>query len=243
MNPGFSERTFEFCYNAEFCQQHHALLVTHPHIPSQNQERDLGYDVEFRIMQGHFMRSLFLQHKVAFHAENRMWNNETFYDAHSGPYFRFALDNDQHNTLFRLARRRGNAYYCSPCFHARHELENHFRNDSIMNGSVLINPLDAGQITANERHNITYDPSGRVAMHSELRRFKAFRSREGDLPPLKERRVDREYVEELADELLRTTGESKYERLLSPQIVLNRPIQQAQYILGHIYDVSWFVLP
>jgi hypothetical protein len=26
VNPGFSERTFEFCYNAEYCQSNAALL-------------------------------------------------------------------------------------------------------------------------------------------------------------------------------------------------------------------------
>ena len=65
MKPGFSERTFEFCYNAEYCQLNAALLATHPHIPSQRAEKDLGYDVEFKIIDGKFTRFLFLQHKVA----------------------------------------------------------------------------------------------------------------------------------------------------------------------------------
>lgn len=49
MGPGFSERTFEFCFNAEFCQLFGGLLASHPHIPSQREEKDLGYDVEFVI--------------------------------------------------------------------------------------------------------------------------------------------------------------------------------------------------
>src|SRR6185295_4594947 len=71
MGPGFSERTFEFCYNAEYCQRNAALLATHPHIPSQQAEKDLGYDVEFQIDNGSFTRSLFLQHKVASFAERK----------------------------------------------------------------------------------------------------------------------------------------------------------------------------
>jgi hypothetical protein len=43
MGPGSNERTFEFCYNAEYCHINAALLATHPHIPSQNAEKDLGY--------------------------------------------------------------------------------------------------------------------------------------------------------------------------------------------------------
>jgi hypothetical protein len=75
VNPGFSERTFEFCYNAEYCQSNAALLATHPHIPSQNADKDLGYDVEFRILQGHYTRSLFLQHKVPSFAEVALSRN------------------------------------------------------------------------------------------------------------------------------------------------------------------------
>ena len=71
MKPGISERTFEFCYNAEFCQRHRALLASHPYLPSQNAEKDLGYDVEFEIRTRRFTRSIFLQHKVAHFAEHR----------------------------------------------------------------------------------------------------------------------------------------------------------------------------
>ena len=65
MGPGFSERTFEFCYNAEYCQINAALLATPP-IPSHRQEKDLGYDVEFRIREEAFTKSVFLQHKVSY---------------------------------------------------------------------------------------------------------------------------------------------------------------------------------
>ncbi|WP_249869151.1 hypothetical protein [Oceanobacillus saliphilus] len=44
---GFSERTFEFCFNAEFCMKNKGLLATHPLLPSQRQEKHLGYDVNF----------------------------------------------------------------------------------------------------------------------------------------------------------------------------------------------------
>ena len=68
MRPGFSERTFEFCYNAEYCHIHAAVLATHPYIPSQNAEKELGYDVEFKINEGNYTKSVFLQHKVSSYA-------------------------------------------------------------------------------------------------------------------------------------------------------------------------------
>ena len=173
MGPGFSERTFEFCYNAEYCQINAALLATHPHIPSQRQEKDLGYDVEFRIRQGAFTKSVFFQHKVSYHAEARAGRNAKFYDAHGGPYFRFSVDNEQHNTLCELSRTKGNAFYCAPRFNLRHELESHFRAPSIADNSILLDPLDVGEIYDDESHNITYARDGtNPTLHSEMRHFR-----------------------------------------------------------------------
>ena len=126
MTPGFSERTFEFCFNSEYCQLNKALLATHPNIPSQRTEKDLGYDVEFEIKNGNYTRSLFLQHKVSSIAERRAGSNSKFYAVHRGPYFRFPVDKEQHNTLCELSRTRGNAFYCAPRFNSRGALETHY---------------------------------------------------------------------------------------------------------------------
>lgn len=142
MSPGFSERTFEVCYNAEYCQINAALLATHPHIPSQRAEKDLGYDVEFKIKHGHYTRSLFLQHKVSSFAEVRAGRNAHFYAVHGQPYFRFSVDNHQHNVLCELSRTKGNAFYCAPRFHLSHELEAHFRGAAVASNAILLDPLD-----------------------------------------------------------------------------------------------------
>lgn len=60
----FSERTYEFCFNTEFFNKYRGLLAAHPTLPSQRQEKQLGYDVEFKIKNGSYCYSLFLQHKV-----------------------------------------------------------------------------------------------------------------------------------------------------------------------------------
>jgi hypothetical protein len=245
VSPGFSERTFEFCYNAEYCQLNAAMLATHPHIPSQRAEKDLGYDVEFRIAEGNFTRSLFLQHKVASFAEVRAGRNAKFYAVHGKPYFRFSIDNEQHNVLCELSRTKGNAFYCAPRFHLSHELESRFRTASVVENSILLDPADVGDVTDNERHNITYDAQGQnPTLHSELRRFRrSFAGDEEHAPELKRQPITKEYIHALSNELVRRTEESKFRRSLTKELVRARPIEQAQILLGRVYQVTWLLLP
>jgi hypothetical protein len=100
MTPGFRERTFEFCFNAEYCQINSGVLATHPHIPSQNQEKELGYDVKILIRTEEFTTSVFFQHQVPYRTEQRVGRNVPFFDAHSGLHFGFGADRDQHNLLY-----------------------------------------------------------------------------------------------------------------------------------------------
>lgn len=245
MNPGFNERTFEFCFNAEFCQTNAALLASHPHIPSQQAEKDLGYDVEFELLSGRFTRSVFFQHKVSSFAEVRAGRNAHFYNAHSGPYFRFPVDNEQHNTLCELSRTKGNAFYCAPQFHLRNELEIHFRAVSIAGSAILLDPLDVGTISDHDRHNITYGPGGaNPTLHSDLRRFK--NSYTGDrerAPFLKQNTLDAHYITDLSEELLMRTRKSRFAKEITPDLERIRPVERAQYLLGKVFQVTWLLLP
>lgn len=244
MGPGFSERTFEFCYNAEYCRLNAALLATHPHIPSQQAEKDLGYDVEFKINQGHYTRSLFLQHKVASYAGTKAGRNAHFYAAHGQPYFRFPVDNEQHNVLCELSQNKGNAFYCAPRFHLSHELDGYFWGSTIGTNAILLDPLDVGRIHDNERHNITYDAQGgNPTLHSQERRFKkTFGGGRENAPELRRWPVTREYVEDLRGELLSRTRNSKYREALPKNIEEVKPIEQVQLVLGRIYQVTWILL-
>lgn len=245
MSPGFSERTFEFCYNAEFCQINAALLATHPHIPSQRAEKDLGYDVEFKINHGHYTRSLFLQHKVSSFAEVRAGRNASFYAAHMQPYFRFPVDTEQHNVLCELSRTKGNAFYCAPRFHLSHELETNFRAASIGPNAILLDPLDIGDITDNDRHNITYDALGQnPTLHSEPHRFKrAYGGGKENAPQLKQQSITLEYVQSLSDELVRRTKDSKFRNSVTKELERGSSIERAQVLLGRVYQVTWLLLP
>ena len=245
MNPGFSERTFEFCFNAEFCHRFRGLLASHPHIPSQRMEKDLGYDVEFEIQTGQFTTSIFLQHKVSCYAQSKAGRNARFFDTHGGPYFRFSVDNDQHNTLCELSRTKGNAYYCAPRFYLSHELGSHFRANSIGDNAILLDPLQVELIYDDERHNITYAPDGSSpTFHSEPRRFeKGYSGGKEGVPEFRRRTINKEYIGELSEELLSRTVESKYARFVTREIEAYRPIERIQYLLGRVYQVSWVLLP
>jgi hypothetical protein len=245
VSPGFSERTFEFCYNAEYCQINAALLATHPHIPSQRAEKDLGYDVEFKINNGHYTRSLFLQHKVSSFAEVRAGRNALFYAAHGQPYFRFPVDNEQHNVLCELSRTKGNAFYCSPRFHLSHELETNFRRASIASNAILLDPLDIGVIADNERHNITYDALGQnPTLHSEPRRFqRVYGGGKENAPELRQQPITAAYVQSLSDELVRRTRDSKFRASVTKELERGSPIERAQVLLGRVYQVTWLLLP
>jgi hypothetical protein len=245
MTPGFSERTFEFCYNAEYCQINKALLATHPHIPSQRAEKDLGYDVEFKINEGHYTRSLFLQHKVSSFAEVRAGRNAAFFAVHGQPYFRFSVDNAQHNVLCELSRSKGNAFYCAPRFHLRNELETNFLGSSIAANAILLNPLDVGDIDDNERHNITYNVLGQnPTLHSDPRQFiRAFGGGKENAPKLNRQHITQDYVHELSHELIRRTRDSKFKQSVTSELERARPIERVQILLGRVYQVTWLLLP
>jgi hypothetical protein len=245
MGPGFSERMFEFCYNAEYCQLNAAMLATHPHIPSQRLEKYLGYDVEFRLTHERYTRSVFLQHKVSSFAEVRAGKNAKFYDTHGAAYFRFPVNNEQHNVLCDLSRSKGDAFYCAPKFYLPRQLEANFRTSSIGENSILLNPLDVGEIPDAETHNITYDTNGlNPTLHSDPRSFKrAFGGGKQNAPQLKRLPIADEYINLLSEDLLRRAKESKFKSHITTEIERLTSIEKAQFVLGRIYEVTWLLLP
>lgn len=245
MHSGFSERTFEFCFNSEYCKLNAGLLATHPHIPSQKQEKDLGYDVAFKLREGGFTRSVFFQHKVAHFAEYRSGRNAHFYDTYGTPYFRFAIDKEQHNILCELSRVGGNAFYCAPRFHRSHEFETHYRSDAISSSSILIDPLDVGEISDAERHNVIYDVVGSQAMlHSEPRSFaRVYGGGRDQAPDLRQRRITDEFIAELSERLYRHMLDAEIQVHLRRALDRMRPLNRVQVILGRLYRVSWVLLP
>ena len=229
--------------NAEYCQINSGILATHPHIPPQNQEKDLGYDVEFLIRTEGFTKSVFFQHKVPYSAEQRAGRNTSFFNAHSGPYFRFGVDRNEHNLLYDLSIRWGNTYYCSPCYNGRAELDQAYRTVMVAQRSLLLDPTDVGRITDDERHNITYNPSGdSPTLHSEPRSFEhSFRGAGERAPSLKLLPVTLDMVSEPVEELSHR-ADMAVQHDAEDARLNQTDVQFVQVMLGRVYRTSWILL-
>src|SRR5713101_9767397 len=123
--PEFGERVFEFAFNAEYAKKHHAILAACPYLPTQQDEKRLAFDVEFKLKQrGGAVASLFLQHKVARLVDKKSGSNSHFWSAAGGPYFGFRLDIDQYNLMHKFASRRNrDIFYCAPRFTKRVDID------------------------------------------------------------------------------------------------------------------------
>ena len=160
--PGISERVFEFGFNAEYCAKNKAVLAGCPYIPTQNQEKRLGYDVKFKITKGALVTPLYLQHKVSRYVDKRVGSNKKYYDAVNGPYFAFMLDKDQYNLIHRASQKKGRQfYYCAPSFTSRKDMDVHYSADTVVNNSVWIDVASSDPIPVNDNdsHCIVYDSS------------------------------------------------------------------------------------
>jgi hypothetical protein len=167
LRPGFSERVFEFSFNAEYTYRNQAVLAGAPGIPTQNEEFWLGYDVAFEIQQhGGAVHTLALQHKVARFVDGRGPSNGHYWLTAGGPYFAFRLDIDQYNLIESIATAAlpgVEFYFCAPVFATRHEMNSHFLGKTVETSSVWIDVSSAGQLTPGESHTIVYTPDGSQA--------------------------------------------------------------------------------
>ncbi len=166
-SPGFSERVFEFAFNAEYAQRNRALLASAPHIPTQNEEKWLGYDVAFEVKKrGGSIHSLCLQHKVARYVNARATTNRHFWDAIGGAYYAFHLDTDQYNLIHSIAQHHLPGiefYYCAPLFTTRRDMDKHYIAQTVEGSSVWIDVSAAGDISDPSLHSVFYSINGSKA--------------------------------------------------------------------------------
>lgn len=182
-NPaGFAERVFEFAFNAEFCAAHSSLLAAAPMIPSQQDEKWLGYDVEFLInSSGGIVESFCLQHKVSRFVGGCASTNRHFWKEAGGPYFAFRLDVDQFNLLEALASAGLpgiHIHYCAPLFVSRKKMNGHFIAQTVSDNSLWIAIAGVGPLSDNEPHSIVYsaDGSSATVFSAEARRLQVIRA-------------------------------------------------------------------
>ncbi|MBS2132080.1 hypothetical protein KEX41_28245 (plasmid) [Burkholderia thailandensis] len=161
--PGFSERVFEFSFNAEYAQRNMALLAAAPYIPTQNEEKTLGYDVRFELRSRGVSRVIALQHKVARYVDQPGNTNRHFWNAAGGPYFAFRLDVPQYNRIVRFSAPHvphTGCYYCAPVFASHHRMNSHYLSKTVEANSIWIDVFAAGQILDREPHTIVYAADG-----------------------------------------------------------------------------------
>lgn len=165
--PGFSERVFEFSFNAEYAHRNRAVLAGAPSIPTQNEEKWLGYDVAFEVAQrGGAVHVVALQHKVSRYVDGLGPTNRHFWTSAGGAYYAFRLDTDQYNLIQSIAAANlpGIEFsYCAPIFASRDDMNGHYVAGTVEQNSIWIDVAGAGQITDGETHTIIYSPSGSQA--------------------------------------------------------------------------------
>ena len=167
LRPGFSERVFEFSFNAEYAARNRAVLAGAPHIPTQNEEKSLGYDVAFELnRRGGAVHSVALQHKVSRFVDGLGPKNHDFWSESGGPYFAFQLDTDQYNLIEGIASsglHGVECYFCAPMFATRTEMNSRYLANAVEPSSVWIDVKDAGTITDEGPHSIVYSADGKQA--------------------------------------------------------------------------------
>lgn len=167
LRPGFSERVFEFSFNAEYAARNRAVLAGAPHIPTQNEEKSLGYDVAFELnRRGGAVHSVALQHKVSRFVDTLSPTNAHFWTEVCGPYFAFHLDTDQYNLIEGIASsglRGVEFYFCAPIFATRTEMNTRYMATTVEAGSIWIDVENAGAIDDNGLHTIVYSTDGAEA--------------------------------------------------------------------------------
>lgn len=167
LRPGFSERVFEFAFNAEYADRNRAILAAAPSIPTQNEEKELGYDVLFEVNhRGGAIHAVALQHKVARYVDGRAPTNHHFWSAADGPYFAFSLDTDQYNLVQRVSAAKCPGFgfhFCAPVFASRRDMNTHYLGKKVEANSIWIDVSGAMQITDSATHSIIFSEDGTQA--------------------------------------------------------------------------------
>ena len=245
--PQFSERVFEFCFNAEFVRKNASAIIGIPYIPSQKLEGVYGYDVLFRLKQGDRQYSLFLQHKVSSFTDKKAGRNWHVYNFHGGPYYSYYLErldkSHQHNLLYNLRQAGYAVYYTSPLFFRYDDLTQHFLNNVVIDKSCFIDPYDIGLITDFESHRTTYDMNGtQAAFHSEIKNIENICNFEVITQKLKQRKIDEGYFSELLSVLKAQLGKIYPEELSLPEGYRDYPnVLKCTYLLRRYYKLQWII--
>jgi len=213
LQPGFSERVFEFAFNAEYADRHRAVLAAAPSIPTQNDEKALGYDVLFQVAaKGGAVHAVALQHKVARYVDRRVNTNRHFWNAIGGPYFRFSLDTDQYNLIQAISASKpagAEFHFCAPLFVTHRCMNAHYLGRTVDANSIWIDVGSAGQITDGVMHSIVYSEDGKKAFRfsNEAKPLQVLTSEQRAVRRTQRQEVSLDNVEDIYTAALNTVEE------------------------------------
>ena len=157
-DPEFSE--FQFAYSVTRELESEVFIAgAVPHFPTQNQESDLGYDLNF----GNGVSSLFIQYKRSKRLDDGRAKDE-HWDAYGERFFRFKVrtsedrsEPEQHELLTRRAQGRP-VYYVAPEFVKWSDYRQYARDSSILANSAFIDCEGAPMPFDSDKHYICHRP-------------------------------------------------------------------------------------
>lgn len=259
IHPGFSERVFEFAFNAEYARKNFGSLAGLPRIPTTQEEKLKAYDVLFRLKRGKYVRSLFLQHKVShrFRVKPKSAKSSSKYVRNLGDdFFKYKLDNAQYNKIVSISRKRGGVYYCAPMFVGWKRLEAAFMGGFVEASSAWIGVRSCPLLTGpsfSESHHIAYNIKGAALRFSsepievDLRHPLVF-----GLEHMDRFRLDIDALGDLYGDLLVSMREGSDESFSELyDAIVNAPptdtllglISAIQYVADRSFGLQWYLQP
>lgn len=163
-DPEFSE--FQFAYSVT--RELESKVFTSnsvPHFPTQNQEGDRGYDLNF----SNGISSLFIQYKRSKRLDDGRAKDEQW-KSYGDTFYRFKLrtSNDksqpeQHEILTRLAKGDAPVYYVAPEFVEWMDYQQFARNSTVLEHSAFIDCENAPTPFDDDQHYVCHRPMDSVA--------------------------------------------------------------------------------
>jgi len=165
-DPEFSEFQFAYSVTRELKHRIFSASTWVPHFPTQNQEGERGYDLNF----SNGVSSLFLQYKRSKKLQDKRAKTE-HWNAYRSEFFRFKVrtankrgDMEQHELLCRYADGGTPVYYVAPEFVDWMDYQRYAQNDTVIDNSVFIDCKTAPRPTDTDRHYICHHPADPVAL-------------------------------------------------------------------------------
>ncbi len=248
MQAEFSERDFEFCFNAAYLQKNAGSLVAVPFIPSQRLERVVGWDVRFRLKQGRTRRSVFIQHKRPSYTAKPRGRAAAVFKRYGGPYYRFpvasARDAHQFNRLTALANRGRSVEYTAAAFHRLSELEAAFSDGTLLGKTMYISPK--GQRAARDKrpHSYSFVPDRRFAFHSEMHSLGTAVTWDALLDQTIGEVIDDDYARRLLEDLIGAMRDAEPGRN-APRLDMDDELGiagQIVHLLARDFGLAWYLV-